>query len=273
MKTRTLLVSVFILMFASPYFGQDATVKNMRFGMMIDPQLDWERSGNTKLYTHDGINGKFGFGLTLEFKITDVVHFQTGLGGTFSGGGVNYTASDTVGYVTDKSGNPIKISDLNSTPSNLTNPSNHTYRLIHRQYKTSYVTIPVLLKMMTKPIGPLKYFGQFGGNLEIMTKATADDIVTKDFTTTNTSTNTAINIYSDCIPVKASLNVGAGAEYVLSGTTSLVVSLNYMRSFTTLTKGTSDYLVDTSNSTPSSLVGLAQKVYGDGFALSIGILF
>jgi hypothetical protein len=271
MKTRTILVGLFILMFTSPFFGQD--VKNIRFGMLIDPQLDWERSGNTKLYTHDGINGKFGFGLSMEFKITDVVHFQTGIGGTFSGGGEKYTNSDTVGYVTDHAGNPIKISDLNSSASTRNNPSNYVYRLIHRQYKTSYVTIPVLLKMMTKPIGPLKYFGQFGGNLEILTKANADDIVTKDFTTSNTMTNSAINIYSDCIPVKASLNVGAGAEYNISGSTSLVVSLNYLRSFTSLTKGTSEYLVDSSTSTPGTLVGLAHKIYGDGLALSIGIMF
>ncbi|MFI5151442.1 MAG: outer membrane beta-barrel protein [Bacteroidia bacterium] len=270
MKTRTILVSLFIVMFAAQSLGQD--VKNIRFGMLINPQLDWERSGNSKLYTHDGINGKFGFGLSLEFKITDVVHFQTGLGGTFSGGGENYTASDTVGYVTDRTGVPYKIADVNNNHTYLATP-NHVYRLLHRQYKTSYITIPVMLKMMTKAIGPLKYFGQFGGNLEILTKATADDIVSTDFTTSHTTTNTAISIYSDCIPVKASLNVGAGAEYNISGTTSLVVSLNYLRSFTTLTKGTSDYLIDSSTSTGGTFTGLAHKIYGDGFALSIGILF
>jgi hypothetical protein len=270
MKTRTILVSLFFVLFSSSFLAQDT--KSMRFGMFISPQLDWERSGNTKLYAHDGINGKFGFGLSMEFKITDVVHFQTGIGGTFSGGGEKYTVSDTIGYVTDHAGNPIKVSDLNSNiAGNFANPSNHLYRLLHRQFKTSYVTIPVLLKMMTKPIGPLKYFGQFGGNLEILTKASSDDQV--QLSNNTTTTLTANNIYSDCIPVKASLNVGAGAEYNLSGSTSVVISLNYMRAFTSVSKGTSDYLLDYSQSSTGGLTALKHSIFGDGIGLTIGILF
>lgn len=272
MRTRTLLAFAFIILFTARGFSQ-TDQKGIRFGMLITPQLDWERSGNTKLYAHDGINGKFGFGLSMEFRVTDVVHFVTGIGGTFSGGGENYNMNDTIGYVVDKSQNQIKISDLNSTPSSLINPNNHPYRLIHRDYKTTYVTIPVALKMMTKPIGALKYFGEFGGNIEILTKAHANDrVLDMRSNSTATITLTDLNIYSDCIPVKASLNVGAGTEYNLSGTTSLVISLNYYRSFTPLSKGTSQYLFDR-NTSSSGLTPLSHSIYGDGIALTIGILF
>jgi len=280
MTTRKLLVFAIASLFSFHAFSQDN--KSMRFGMYITPQLDWERSGNTKLYAHDGVNGKFGFGLSTEFKITDNVHFLTGIGGTFSGGGENYNVGgDTIGYVTDKNQNFIKVSDVNSAPgSTYLNSGNTYYRLIHRDYKTSYVTIPVQLKMMTKPIGPFRYFGEFGGNIEILTKAHANDQVeafnkaTGTFSE-NTVTLTDLNIYSDCIPFKASLNVGAGAEYTLSGSTAVVFSLNYLRSFISATSGTSEYLYNgVSNHSSFALNAMSgHSVYGDGVALTIGILF
>ncbi len=273
MTTRKLLVFAIALLFSFHAFSQDN--KSMRFGMVITPQLDWERSGNTKLFAHDGVNGKFGFGLTTEFKITDNVHFLTGIGGTFSGGGENYNLQDTVGYFVDKSQNLIKVSDVNGGSSSLVGGS--AYRLIHRDYKTTYVTIPVLLKMMTKPIGPFRYFGEFGGNIEILTKAHANDqveLLTAKGYSSSTVTITDLNIYSDCIPFKASLNVGAGAEYTLSGSTAVVVSLNYYRSFLSLTKSTSEYLIDGHQPSPVGFTPLTNHgIYGDGVALTIGILF
>jgi hypothetical protein len=288
MTTRKLLVFVIALIFSCSVFGQDQ--KGMRFGMVITPQLDWERSGNTKLYAHDGVNGKFGFGLSTEFRITDNVHFLTGIGGTFSGGGENYNFNDTIGYVTDKSQNIIPIKTINGDVSGTNNNTDyHFYKLVHRDYKTTYITIPVALKMMTKQIGALKYFGSFGGNIEILTKAHANDqVIDMRTNSTATVTITDLNIYSDCIPVKASLNVGAGCEYTLSGSTAVVFSLNYYRSFLSLTRGTSDHLIDNSYhneritdphpgrldlNTSGANALTNHSIYGDGVALTVGILF
>jgi hypothetical protein len=276
MRSGKLLAFAFFLLFTSGIYSQSQEVKNMRFGVGITPQLDWERSGNTNLYKGSGVAGKFGFGLNIEFRITDVVHFTTGIGGTFGGGSVNYGQADTIGYATDKSKNFIALSDINKDIiGTYTNPNNHFYKLNTRSYKTNYVTIPVALKMMTKAIGPLKYYILFGGNLEILTKARATDDVILNFGSSNASSTKLSDqdIYHDCIPVKASLNVGGGAEYTISGTTALVFGINYYRAFTSVTKSPSNYLFDGKPNNTGGMTPVTHKLFGDGFALSIGILF
>jgi hypothetical protein len=298
MTTRKLLVFAIALIFSFNLFGQDQ--KSVRFGMLVTPQIDWLRSGTPKDYLHDGVNGKFGFGLSLEFRLTDVVHFMTGIGGTFAGGGETYIAGTTpLGYYMDNSLNPVKISDLNNQLNSDAKNSlgvgngiasdpywnNHTpYRLLSRVYKTTYVTIPLALKMMTKPIGPLKYFGVFGGNIEILASATATDQLTNAYTG-QALTQSGVDVKNDCNLFKASLNVGAGAEYTLSGTTALTFGINYLRAFTSMTSSPSDYLIKgNANSTDpkTSLApgnntggfnGLSHSLYGDGIALTVGVLF
>ena len=44
---------------------------------------------------------------------------------------------------------------------------NNIYWLKERKYKVNYVTIPIGLKLKTKEIGYLTYFGEFGGNIGI----------------------------------------------------------------------------------------------------------
>jgi hypothetical protein len=292
MRTRTLLAFAFVTMFSAQSFSQ-TDQKGVRFGMLITPQLDLERSGDTKNYAHDGINGKFGFGLSMEFRMTDVVHFMTGIGGTFGGGGENYNVGNTqIGYYADASQNPVKISDLNhelNTNSYIGDPywdpKNHSsYKLMSRVYKTTYITIPLTLKMMTKAIGPLKYFGIFGGNLEFLTSAKATDQVIET-SSNKTFTISDVDVKSDCNLFKASLNVGAGAEYSLSGTTALTFGINYYRAFTSMSSNPSNYLIVGQNYngqqdkgfSPSDNTGgftaLKHSLFGDAFALTVGILF
>jgi hypothetical protein len=291
MTTRKLIVCAIASLFAVKSFSQ-SDEKKTRFGIVLTPQLDWLRTGNAKEYTGNGVAAKFGLGLSMEFKINDVVHFLTGIGGVFGGGTENYNVGSTpIGYYADNSLNPVKISDLNNELNQ--NAASQTayfnghqsYKLLTRDYKTTYVTIPLALKMMTKEIGALKYFGIFGGNVEFLTGATATDQIVN--TTTNvTSTNTGIDVKSDCEFFKVGLNIGAGAEYTLSGTTAITFGLNYYRGFTSLTSSSSGYLITGNsnfNGSPQSsfspvnntggFTSLKHSIYGDGIALTVGILF
>ncbi len=292
MRTRKLLVLAVVLSITANIFGQ-TDQKSVRFGMLITPQIDWLRSGNTKEYAHDGVNGKFGFGLSLEFRVTDVVHFMTGIGGTFAGGGEVYNVGTTpIGYYADNSQNPVAIKDLNSelnasasSQASYWDPANHSsYKLQSRVVKTTYVTIPVVLKMMTKQIGPLKYFGIFGGNLEVLATAKATDQVVES-SSGKSFTLTDLDVHNDCNLFKASLNVGLGGEYTLSGTTAVTFGLNYYRAFTSLSNSSSNYLIygNPNSSDPKAsfspanntggFTNLKHTTYGDGIALTVGILF
>lgn len=291
MTTRKLIVVAIASLFAVKSFSQ-ADEKKARFGIVLTPQLDWLRTGNAKEYTGNGVSGKFGLGLSMEFKINDVVHFMTGIGGVFGGGTENYNVGSTpIGYIADNSQNPSKISDLNAalnadTATRGTYFRTHpSYRLLTRSFKTTYVTIPLALKMMTKEIGAFKYFGVFGGNLEFLTGATAtDDIV--NTATNGSTTNTGVDVRGDCNFFKVGLNVGAGAEYTLSGTTAITFGLNYYRAFTSLASSSSAYLITGNtnyNTDPQASFSyknntggytpLKHSIYGDGIALTVGILF
>lgn len=268
--TKKLISLTLLLGLSLSVLAQDAD-KKTRFGIQVNPQVNWLRSGVVKKYDKDGSKFGFGFGLITEFKITKNVVFATGIGGSFEGANMAYNG-DTARYMLNADQAFIEIDKLNSDTSLLNNPNNHAYWLKSRSYKTTYIILPITLKMMTNEIGAMKYFAMFGGNLGILTKTRVkDDVLDLKTATLSQITIEDLNVSKDCIPVRLGLNVGAGAEYNLSGSTSILFSLNYYRSFTTLSKSESKYLVETGKA--GSLKALTHKSFADGIALTVGFLF
>ena len=157
------------------------------------------------------------------------------------------------------------------------------YGITERKIKTTHVTIPLALKMMTKEIAGFKYFGMFGGEIGVRIKSRATDKYT--FSETNTSgivftggTNSNININKDgsLIPIRVGMNVGLGAEYRLSGSTSAFISVNYFRSFTNLMKKESKYMTYDSNTDSNNAVTffrVKQGLFMNAIRINVGILF
>ncbi len=275
-KVLSLFIAVVIS--TSALVGQDSD-KKVRFGMKVAAIPTWLRSNDTKLYKSSATKFGFGFGLMLEFKITDVVKFSTGINGEFLGGEQTYIAD--YGYQLNGTAF-VNADDPNWMNNYYTGTSYNYHKLNSRKIKTTYVSIPVSLKMMTKDYSGMRFFGMFGGDLAFLTKIKAYDEVLSHKTANSSQTNSDMNIYSETIPLRANLNVGLGMEYNISGSTALVISLNYMRSFTNLYKSTSKYTIkDYSTNMTNYIVGGAnpgvsgakQGAYVDGIAINIGILF
>jgi hypothetical protein len=129
-----------------------------------------------------------------------------------------------------------KSTSFGSSPTGLYNSTNNGdqfFEIKTRTIKATYVTLPVLLKLMTKDISGMKYFGQFGGNIAVQTKFRCTDELTK------LEYNTTTNLYEatgdvtvsdmrptgDLIPFNIGLNVGLGFEYNLAGSTSFFLSV------------------------------------------------
>src|SRR3989442_1614163 len=55
----------------------------------------------------------------------------------------------------------------------------HDSRLNSRYYKTTYIVIPLYLKMKTKQIGAMTYYGEFGLNASIRLKSKVTDDVSQ----------------------------------------------------------------------------------------------
>jgi hypothetical protein len=284
------LVYVFVAIgfVTSVLLAQDVpAAKNVRFGIFGRLAPTWYNMPTNSNYSKGGAILGAGFGLNLEFRISDVVSFQTGVGGDFDGGKIKYAysvgnsnpASDVfTSYILDKT--PALVDIKGHSPSDYltgyATGQNTLHYLISRRIHTTYVTIPLVLKMKTKEINGFKYFVDFGGHIGVLASATADDN-TNDISSTGAITagsNKGLSIYKDCIPVRVGLNVGAGAEYRLAGTTSVYLSANFVNSFISVAKATSVYNSIYAYPSPgNSFTYAAQSFKSNGIQINVGFLF
>jgi opacity protein-like surface antigen len=291
MKNILLLVSSTLLL-ASNMIAQDANDKKVRFGLKVCGTPTWLRSTDVNTVNSSGVKFGAGFGLQIEFRINSTSSFVTGIGGDLLGGkqvykkGQGYILTKDNGYTdsknTDFSAGTVGLS--NSMDAN----GNKFYEINSRTVKTNYVTIPVLLKLMTKDISSFKYFGIFGGNIAVQTKFSANDDISElkyNSTTTQYETSSTSIVITDkrptgdLIPINIGLNVGMGFEYNLSGSTSVFFSVNYLRGFINQYQSKSQLMVDklkeNLNATPISTkpVDSKQSAFCDGVQINVGILF
>lgn len=286
MKKILLLVSSSLLLVNS-FLAQETTDdKKIRFGLRIAPTPTWFRS-DSKYMDKNGSKFGFGFGLQAEFRINSTSSFVTGIGADLLGGKQSYKNGQ--GYILDKDNEytDSKNTDFTAGAQSFSSTvnGNKFYEIKSRSVKTTYVTIPLLLKLMTKDISGLKYFGMFGGNLSIQTKFKASDEVallsydpntSKYVASPSTSIVEDLRPSGDLLPINMGLNVGIGAEYNLSGSTSFFASINYMRGFINQYQRTSQIMVDkiTDNvNAATKPTNTKQSGFVDGIQINLGILF
>lgn len=286
---KILIITVMVIANALLYAQDGANeLKNFRFGLKVSPSLNWYKPEG-KIISPNGVSGRFGGGLVMEFRLAKVVSIQTGAQIDIDGGKVRYNnggpdnaGANTVSYYY----NTLDDKIVHYDPVLATSPSYTHFQLNERTYKITYVTVPVTLKMKTKEIGAFTYFGQIGLNNSFRWKAFADDKlqVINDVTNelgTNDS-KSKVEITQDVALYAASLNFGLGAEMNLSGSTSLVFGLNYNLGFTNVVMNDSRYLSRRANeanysssSNPSAflLSKMPQEIKSNAVVLTVGVLF
>jgi hypothetical protein len=261
--------------------AQDApTDKNFRFGLQVTPAVQWFKIDGGKKLESGGVKFKGGFGLNTDFRITDVIWFNTGFNLFYDGGKIDY--KDTVKYFFHSKDELIlSIEDGTKQRGGADSNKLEIYRLKNRAYASTNIQIPIMLRLRTKDISGMRYFGQFGLNANIRLRARATDLVEKQNTLnpsgfSSESTKENLNITSDVNIFNIGLAVGAGAEYNLSGSTSLFGALNFVNlGFTNFAKSNSGQLftTDGNNNKSGKYPEFAQKFLSRGVTLSIGILF
>ena len=281
---KILTISAIMVATASMFSQQTANeLKYFRFGLQVTPSADWYVPDNTNRQKSDGAVVKAGGGLVTEFRFNKVISFVTGLQFDFSGGKIKYL-NDTYPGAEDNNGSAVyfysKADAAIAKYSDVDNGSKFIkYKLNERKYSTTYLTIPLTLKMQTQEIGMMTYFGQFGLNNSFRLKAKADDnvihIATDNITEQEATTLTNLDIAQDMNVYYAALNVGAGAEMNLVGSTSLTFGLNFLYGLSPVVKSSSDYIRHQMN----NLTGIGQadpftqKITSRAVQLTIGILF
>jgi hypothetical protein len=293
MKKILLIVSSTLLL-ANSFQAQDDSNfdKKFRFGLRVAAQPTWV-SSNDNFTSKDKTGFGYGFGLVTEFKLSNIIHLYTGIGGDFERASVKYKNSFTLvpaggvgaGYSTDANGDMIEAKD-GTNENTYYSATNAKYILTERKIKVAYITIPILLKMMTKEISGFRYYGMFGGELGIRSSMKADDKVQQIVATAtppslnlvSTSNNNA-NIGKDgsLIPLRFGLNVGLGSEYRLSGSTAVFLSVNYFHSFTNMMRNESKYIYTASTTDPNTgavdFTNLKQGLMMRAIRINLGVMF
>ena len=193
------------------------------FGVKVMPALAWFRIDapeETGLKS-DGLPFGFGYGLITDFGFAERYAFSTGLEVAYRGGKTKqeFTINDTTSVLTTK-------------------------------YTLQFIEVPLSLKLKTNEIGYLTYYFQvgFAPGFAIRTKADFE------FETAGlpTISEDDVDASDEINEFNVSLLIGAGAEYNISGNTSLLFGLTFNNGFLDIlddeqfgdekVKGNSNYL-------------------------------
>ncbi len=182
--------------------------EGLHFGLKITPSIAWLRT-DSKGVESDGSKFGFCYGLITEFKFSDHYSFATGVDVTYRGGKLRQT--------TETNDNITKIVTIAESASTL-----------------QYIELPVTLKLKTNEIGYLTYYLQAGlapginirsrGDIKINTQTTT--LATNSTVTSNVEF-TDEDIQDDINNINLSMIIGGGVEYTLSGSTVLLVGLQF----------------------------------------------
>lgn len=294
---KMLINAIAMVLISGSIVAQDSgSNKKLRAGIKFAMQPSWYTSGNTNTIKNKAAFG-YGFGLVLDFRLSDVIYFSTGIGGDFEGGSLKYrddgynpssAGASTVfvcNYIMDNGGNFVDAAN-DKDIAEYSKVGYTTYSLKSRKIKTTHVTIPITLKMLTNEYSGIKYFGQFGGELGIRTAAKATDEYSYTQVVSNATlvtvspggTNSNISIQKDCaiVPIRVGMNIGGGLEYRLGGSTSVMFSVNFFKSFTNLMRTDSKLIytgatIDANNKV--IFTHLQQDLKMSAVRINIGLMF
>ncbi|MFM2206566.1 MAG: hypothetical protein RL213_541 [Bacteroidota bacterium] len=221
------------------------TITKFQFGMKATPALDWFRS-DTKDVKNDGSLLRASYGFIANFRLSNNYFLCSGIDVNYKGGKLNKVSVNTV-----------RVSPNDSTITT-------TYDM---DLRTNYVELPISMLLKTNEIGYIKYFLQAGIAPGINVRANYDGTV-KTQTTSPGFTNTAVQEYED-EDIAADINLfnlsmvlGAGIEYNLSGSTSLVAGITF-----------SNGLIKVTDKKADNPVLDGAKIAANMLGLSIGVLF
>lgn len=177
-----------------PYYG-------FRLGLTAHPTFGFMKAENGK---GNGLSLGFSYGLMGDFNFSENYSFATGI-----------TITTINGKTTQI--NPEPYHQSVST----TNPVAYDLK-----YKMQYIEIPLTIKLKTAKIGDLRWYGQFGLSNDFRIGAKQDAELGGTGVANNKNVKDWTNFY------RAGLIIGGGAEFDLSGNTSLMMGLTLNNGFT-----------------------------------------
>jgi len=282
MKMKGISILLVAVLMTVQGFSQD--FKKFKFGFKVDPNVSWMSSETTDVVS-EGVLLRGSFGVNADIMFSE--RYALGTGFSIMGGGGQLSFFDYEDRIGDAG------------------ESNFIVKR-NRKYKLKYVEIPLTLKLRTDEIGYITYWGQFGLGLGFATKATADDNIKffselvedademgNSWIDSGSAISTlakedeeemGVDISGEMLPIRASLIIGAGIDYSLSGNTSLMFGIAYNNGLTNVFKSKIKAIEINDDGNPSFGIDSGEiggRLYNDfemksitnSFVVTAGILF
>jgi hypothetical protein len=147
------------------------------------------------------------------------------------------------------------------------------YKLENRIIKANYVNIPVALKMKTNEIGYMTYFGEFGANINVLVKSRVKKDEGIQVPVGSNFVNEDLDMTKSTGLFNIGLKIGGGAEYNVSGNTSIFFGVHYNHYFLNALKTNDKYLQKEDALNPGQFKSAGQKATPGAVTLTVGILF
>ncbi|TKC00239.1 porin family protein [Pedobacter cryophilus] len=212
---KKILTSTFLILTTFFVFAQEETPSQFRLGLTAHPTFAWIKSDIQGIKSN-GLRAGFSYGVLGDFYFAENYAFSTALKLTTING---QTESELVANAGEQ-----------------------------QTYKLQYIEIPLKLKLSTNESNGLKFFGEFGLGNGFNVRAK------QDIKSANNSTiESDKDIYSETAFYRASLVIGAGAEFKVGEKTSIVGGLSLDNGFTDIKSG--------SGTLKSSYLGLNLAVF------------
>ena len=187
-----------------------AQYKPMLFGLRVGPNLGWVKP-DTEGYSSEGVQMGFTWGFIGEFFLMENYAILTGFNVNFNGGKMSYPYQMEVG------------GDTVMTAGNL-----------DRKYNLKYLQIPLCLKMQTEISEKIRMFGKIGIGTAFNLSAKATDEFTYEGGSESSSKK---NIDDEIALMRESLIVGGGVEYIIKGSTAVILEITYDNAFNNMLTG------------------------------------
>lgn len=205
---------VFISLFLIQAFFLNAQIESMRFGLDLNPSLNWMNSNSPKINANGTTLG-FAIHALGEYSLNDRYFIKLGLGMAFNQGG---TMLHDDGYIPRSELSEDNAKDVLMGKND-----------VDVTYLIQYVEIPLAFRMRTRDFGYVRYFIdipeiKFGigvkkrGDVEASSLTLEKEVFNKDINT--------FNVW---------WGLGGGLEYDVSENTTLTAGLHFLQSFFDIT--------------------------------------
>lgn len=222
---------------------------NFQLGFQLSPNLSW-LTPDAEGIESDGMKFGFSYGIVADFKIAENYAFSTGFTLLNAGGKINYP-------------------DIQSVTANTQTPLDTGGRTA-ANIRLNYIQIPLIIKLKTNEIGYMKYFGQFGLAGAFNIDAVADTEF--DYPGGSGTVNREDVDFLDEISLfRASLMMGIGAEYNLTGNTSLMFGITFDNGFLNILS--EDNYAEDANGNGTGGRNQSFKATNNSLILNFGVLF